>query len=316
MAMRSVNELESAMLVSVPLDVRGWNVRTTADDREVGSVHDVLVDERGDARYLDIDLGIFRRHVLLPIGQAVADDREDVLWVHALHRDSFRDIPAYDHDAAAMSTEFEQRLTTSYDRAATGRRYQRTEYGGSSGVGASGRVAAGTQDPTMLGTEQIRLRRLSELDEYDVTGDDPDPRGWELVDAAGETLGTVDDLVVDPQAMKARYLEVDLKHDIIGDEKADHILVPVGYARLQEDSRRVRVDALHTTDVRAVPRYADDFDESYEDRVDRHFTQGFPGESRYLHPRYDAERLYRTRVVERTRETRDAGHICEVRVRR
>ena len=310
MTMRSVNKLDSEQVIrSIPVDVRGWDVRTAADDEKVGSVHDVLVDASGAARYLDVDLGIFRKHVLLPIGQAAADTETNVLRVHAMDKDDFKEIPEFDHDAGAVTADFEQRLTTSYDRASSGRRYQRTEYGGSSPLAVAG-------DPTVLGTEEIRLRRLSELDDYEVADRDTDPRGWQIVDSAGERLGEVDDLVVDPQAMKARYLEVDLRHDVIGDEEADHMLVPVGYARLDEDSRRVLVDALRESDVRTLPRYAHDFDDSYEDRVDRHFARGFEGDNRYRHPRYDAERLYATRAIGSARETRGSGRICDVHVRR
>lgn len=310
MVMRSVNELDSEQVIrSIPLDVRGWEVRTAVDDEKVGSVHDVLVDTSGTARYLDVDLGIFRKHVLLPIGQAVADADANVLRVHAMGRNDFEDVPEYDHEAGSVTAEFEQRLTGSYDRASSGRRYQRTEYGGSSPIAAAGA-------PTVMGTEEIRLRRLSELDDYEVADHDPDPRGWQIVDSSGERLGEVDDLVVDPQAMKTRYLEVDLRHDVIGDEEADHMLVPVGFARLDEDNRRVRVDGLRESDVRTLPRYAEDFDEKYEDRVDRHFARGFQGDMRYGHPRYDAERLYSTRSIGGDRETRASGRICEVNVRR
>ena len=308
--MRSVNKLDSEKVIrSVPVDVRGWEVRTAVDDEKVGSVHDVLVDTSGAARYLDVDLGIFRKHVLLPIGQAVADADANVLRVHAMGRNDFEDVPEYDHEAGAVTPEFEQRLIGSYDRASGARRYQRTEYGGSGPIAVSG-------DPTVMGTEDTRLRRLSELDDYEVADDDPDPRGWQIVDASGERIGEVDDLVVDPQAMKTRYLEVDLRHDVIGDEDADHMLVPVGFARLDEDNKRVRVDALSESDVRTLPRYAKDFDHTYEDRVDRHFQSGFQGDRRYGHPRYDADRLYGARGIGSDREARGAGRICDVNVRR
>ena len=47
MALRSVNQLDSATVLSIPVDVRGWEVRTSLDDDKVGKVHDVLVDEAG-----------------------------------------------------------------------------------------------------------------------------------------------------------------------------------------------------------------------------------------------------------------------------
>jgi stress response protein YsnF len=96
------------------------------------------------------------------------------------------------------------------------------------------------------------------------------------------------------------------------------VLVPVGYARLDDDARRVRVDALHTTQVQSLPRFSGDFDEAYEDRVERHFSQSFENDTRYGHPRYDADRLYGTRGSTSPSATTGsrAGRICNVRVRR
>jgi uncharacterized protein (TIGR02271 family) len=52
------------------------------------------------------------------------------------------------------------------------------------------------------------LRRLSDSD-FDVAEDDIDIRGWRVVDADGTDLGKVDDLIVDTDARKVRYLELD-----------------------------------------------------------------------------------------------------------
>jgi uncharacterized protein (TIGR02271 family) len=55
-----------------------------------------------------------------------------------------------------------------------------------------------------------RYARLNELVDYRVSAEDPDPRGWTVVDQSAQPLGRVDDLIVDTDAMKVRYLEVDL----------------------------------------------------------------------------------------------------------
>jgi photosynthetic reaction center H subunit len=295
MALRSVNQLDSATVLSIPVDVRGWEVRTSLDDDKVGKVHDVLVDEAGTARYLDVDLGIFQKHVLLPVGQAVTDEARDVVWVDGMNSDSFEHIPEYKHGEDIVDAEFERRLTSGYDERLSARRYHRAEYGG-----AGVPMRATGSDPTLLGTADVRLRRLSELDDYEVADHDPDPRGWELVSATGEAIGEVDDLIVDPQALKARYLEVELKRDVTRDKDDGHALIPVGYARLDPENHRVRVDALAAADVAALPRFHDEFDDDYEDRVERHFATRFEGSSRYGHPRYDAARLYSARAPDDT----------------
>jgi len=50
--------------------------------------------------------------------------------------------------------------------------------------------------------------RMSELGDYRVSDEDPDPRGWSIVGRDGTTIGRVEDLIVDTAAMKVRYLDV------------------------------------------------------------------------------------------------------------
>jgi len=50
--------------------------------------------------------------------------------------------------------------------------------------------------------------RISELGDYRVSDEDPDPRGWSVVGRDGTAIGRVEDLIVDTGAMKVRYLDV------------------------------------------------------------------------------------------------------------
>ena len=50
--------------------------------------------------------------------------------------------------------------------------------------------------------------RMSELGDYRVSDEDPDPRGWSVVGRDGATIGRVEDLIVDTAAMKVRYLDI------------------------------------------------------------------------------------------------------------
>src|SRR3954468_11659612 len=81
------------------------------------------------------------------------------------------------------------------------------------------------------------LRRLSDAD-FEVAKDEPDVRGWTVVDRAGEECGEVDDLIVDTSAMKVRYLEVDPEDaDDAGDERG--LYLPIDSVDLDRDSKRV-----------------------------------------------------------------------------
>lgn len=307
MALRSLNEIDSITDVSIPLDVRGWRVQTLIDREKVGSVHDVLIDTDGAARYLDVELGLFKRHVLLPVGQGVVDQTKDVVWVQAMRSDAFEHIPAYAHDLQSLDAVDEQRLINSYDEHSAAARYDRPEYGGAV-------IRDAGQDEKLLGASSVELRRLSNLGDYTVAEDDPDPRGWALLGRNDERLGEVDDLVVDPKAMKARYLDVSLGESVLGGDRGARVLVPVGYARVDAEDKKVRVPFLSRDDAEALPVYRDEFDDDYEDIVERSFARRHDT-PQYAHPRYDAERLYSTRMPEPLRRSRRDA-ICDVGLRR
>lgn len=283
-------------------DVRGWEVRTQIDDEKVGKVDDVLIDQEGNAPYLDVDLGIFKKHVLLPIGQARVDEREDVVWVPGMEKNHFKDIPEYEHDKSTVDREYENRLTAAYGGAYTGSQYySRPEY--ESGYAASGggreasaRSTGGGAGTSAEGAEE--LKRLDKMDDFDVADHEPDPRGWRVIGGDGSEIGKVDHLIADTGRMKVRYLDVDVDSDLVG-EKRD-VLVPAGYARLEESDKTVRIDALNSNNAADLPAYTGKIDRDYENRLHERLSSGYTDESRYRHPRYDARRFYEPRRTSRS----------------
>lgn len=102
-----------------------------------------------------------------------------------------------------------------------------------------------------------RLAYLNDLSDYEVAEGEPDVRGWTVQTPSGDSLGTVSDLLVDTEQMKARYLEVQLDQRLVaGGGRKDCTLVPIGAAQIREDPDRVVVSVeaaaaadlpLHTT---------------------------------------------------------------------
>jgi sporulation protein YlmC with PRC-barrel domain len=134
-----------------------------------------------------------------------------------------------------------------------------------------------------------RVVPLDELDDFRVSRDDPDPRGWEVVAADGRKIGEVDELLVDTGAMKVRYLDVDLDDGMVAGEHDRHVLVPIGYARLDRDHDRVIVDEITSHDLRAIPAYdhgpiTRDFEASVRD----HWRRDHPRRRHDADPREDA----------------------------
>src|SRR5690606_481274 len=151
-------------------DVRGWDVRTMADDEKVGKIDDIILDESGNPRYLDVDLGLFQKHVLLPIGQARVDETEDQVLIPGMTKEQFKDVPEYAHDPNRITSGYEEQLTTVDTGAYTGEHYySRPEYA--------------AERPRMTGrasAEGGRLAMISDLDDFEVAHEDPDPRDWEV----------------------------------------------------------------------------------------------------------------------------------------
>ena len=148
-----------------------------------------------------------------------------------------------------------------------------------------------------------RVVPLDELDDFQVAEGDPDVRGWEVLASDGRKIGEVDNLLIDTAAMKVRYLDVDLDDGLIEAGDNRHILIPIGYARLDEGDDQIRVSALASTDIRGLPDYTHEpLTREYEATVRRGFDTDFDGEAEvveetdfYAHEGYDQDRFYEPR---------------------
>jgi sporulation protein YlmC with PRC-barrel domain len=79
--------------------------------------------------------------------------------------------------------------------------------------------------------------------DFDVAANEPDPRGWTVVNREGRTIGEVKDLVVDTDRMAATYLVVELDTKLFDLRDDDpRVLVPVERAHRQ--GRRVVVEDI------------------------------------------------------------------------
>jgi uncharacterized protein (TIGR02271 family) len=157
----------------------------------------------------------------------------------------------------------------------------------------------------MMNDDLDRVVPLDQLDDFKVADGDPDVRGWEVVASDGRKIGEVDQLLVDTAAMKVRYLDVDVDNDLVAgssDTSDRHVLIPIGYARLDEGSDRVIVDQLASSDIVGLPEYTHgpitrDFESSVRSRFDSGYTTGATGAAA------GAAGLASTGAAETTRDT-------------
>jgi sporulation protein YlmC with PRC-barrel domain len=233
MALIPLSKTDPSRLHPDTFDVRGWEVRSEADDDKVGSVDDILLDASGMPHLLDVNLGVFKKHVLVPLGQAWADASRRVVWIEGLAKQDIERMPDYSNDPDDLTPEFESRLAADYSAAAEGAlRRERL--------------------PT---TE--RLARLDSLDDFRIAKGSSDPRGWTVIGGDGAKLGKVSELIVDQEAQRVKYLAVDVDEEKVGLESVDrHVLMPVDYARLEHKGKKVIVDGLFARDLGDYPIYS------------------------------------------------------------
>jgi sporulation protein YlmC with PRC-barrel domain len=103
-------------------------------------------------------------------------------------------------------------------------------------------------------TNARRLYKMSELKGFEISPNNPDVRGWTLIGLDGERIGEVDDLIVDTEAQKVRYLAVEVDKDVARG-KDHHILVPIGAARLHKNDDNVLVEGLSRHTVATYPMF-------------------------------------------------------------
>lgn len=214
---------------------------------KVGTIADLLLDRRrGDVRFLAVNLGMFSKQVLIPVEQV--DLAEDVLVLRQWTREQLKALPAYEPNrplTAGLLAEMERAHPRFY--------------------GDPERAAA-------MGPAESRIVPLREARDFRLAKGDPDVRGWNVFGADGERVGTVSDLLVDPAAMKIRYLDVDLMDDLFKLKEDRHVLVPTDAVDLRERGKDIWLRHLNAEDVARLPAYiGGPVDPAIEAEVERAF---------------------------------------------
>jgi uncharacterized protein (TIGR02271 family) len=133
----------------------------------------------------------------------------------------------------------------------------------------------------MASENMDRVVPLGQLGDMSVADGQPDIRGWKVSASDGKDIGRVEELLVDPQAMKVRYLDVDLDNSMVAGG-GRHVTIPIESARLDERSDRVVLTGMAADDLTGLPEYrAGGFTDQYESDVRSRFA-GRPSTSREL----------------------------------
>lgn len=229
-------------------DFIGWAV-TSANGANVGTVSDILIDRSGKVRFLAVDPGFFKKPYLLPV--------EALEWGEGSLQTSWTDadvkrLPPFD-PGTPLTTPVLEELARAYPR----------QYGAR--IGEPLEAGAGGTVVPLKDAKNFRLAKGA-----------PNLKGWAVYGADNEKVGTVTQMLVDPLAMKVRYLDVDLADDLFGLTDDRHVLVPLESVELRERSEDVWVQGVDGRDIAALPAYlGGPVDPLLEEEVERAFGTSY-----------------------------------------
>lgn len=107
----------------------------------------------------------------------------------------------------------------------------------------------------MESVDTSNLMPLSRMDDFKVAEHDEDVRGWKVVARDGDTIGKVDDLLIDTTARRVRFLGVDLDRGLLsGRSHSGQVLIPIESVRLDRH-KRVLLDSIGSHEIFSLPTY-------------------------------------------------------------
>lgn len=142
------------------------------------------------------------------------------------------------------------------------------------------------------------LFRLHELSDYKVADDYSDVRGWKVIDADNNTIGEVDELLVNKATERVVYLDIEVDKKLIDEEHEtygasasegahgflnkdgdNHLIIPIGAVTIHKDHKHVVSNELRYDTFKKASRFAKGYaiDREYENRV---FGVYYPDDSR------------------------------------
>lgn len=208
----------------------GRDVLDTNGDK-VGSIRDILFErEAGTFRFFEIALGVFRKQVLVPVDRV--DWGEKAFVLRSLSATAVSRLPEYD-STVPLTDEVLAELERAYPSF----------------------YADPMSLPPLDGREP-QLVPLRETRDFRIPREEFDLRGWNVFGADGERLGKVDDLLIDPAAMKVAFLSVDVLDDLFRLKDDRHVIVPTEAVDLRPRGRDVWVAGRSAEEIARLPAYA------------------------------------------------------------
>lgn len=225
----------------------------------VGELVGALSEERtGLIRYLDVSIRSANKHVLVPIGHARID-RDSVpprVRLRAATHEDLLSVPEFVREETPVDARYQDQVMGAYGQLFYGSRYYAHPAYDHTVLHAGESPVVGVAAPA----EGDGLRPFSELD-GDLPGGGKNLMGWSVVDAHGDTVGTVGDLLVETSARRVRYAVLDL------DSPKRSTVIPIGYLDEGEEAEQACTAGLTATDLALLPPYEPPLTRAEENRL-------------------------------------------------
>ena len=153
--------------------------------------------------------------------------------------------------------------------------------------------------------EYSRLEELSGSD-FEIADGQPDIKGWDVKNDLGEVIGDVDELLINPQTQKVRYMVVDTDANDLR-LPARKLLIPIGVAELHEDDDYVVIPQITAALIEQLPEYERGALSAEHETQTRTLFSGLgstgmvvstPAEDFYQHEQFNSNRFYDRRRQE------------------
>jgi uncharacterized protein (TIGR02271 family) len=138
---------------------------------------------------------------------------------------------------------------------------------------------------------------LTQMTDYEIADGYPDIRGWEVKDSTGKRVGEVHELLVDPSAMRVRYLDIGLDREFGAGAGDRHVLIPIGSVALDDQRDDVVLRGIGVGQLAGLAPY-NHSDVTREYETDVLSGLGFAGADRatdadfYTGQHFDDSRLF------------------------
>lgn len=262
------------------------------EDRPVGELVATLSEKStGMIRYLDLELARTAKHVLIPIGHArihTAGLRPRVRLRAATYEDLLG-IPDYAPGDTELDLEYHERLLESHGRLFYGSHYYaHPSFDHLAMFAGDSPVLAEPGEPELDEAELTAVQPLSQLKGARADSATRALHGRPATDSAGEAVGEVADMLVEPATGTVRYVVIRLP------EPPRLIVLPIGYLQDPEagatdgrpaagpDDRALRPVVLHglaAEDASLLPAFEGTLTRRDENRV-RAAVEGLLGGQR------------------------------------